>query len=76
MNHEKANTDIVKAVDVTVDQGTMEDVLMDMMIYEAQLTHAQKKLKKEIDQALDNRDKEAFMKLSAELIELEKNFGH
>ena len=76
MNHEKANTDIVKAVDVTVDQGTMEDVLMDMMIYEAQLTHAQRKLKEEIDQALDNRDKEAFMKLSAELIELEKNFGN
>ena len=76
MNHEKANTDIVKAVDVTIDQGTMEDVLMDMMIYEAQLTHAQRKLKEEIDQALDNRDKEAFMKLSAELIELEKNFGN
>ena len=76
MNHEKANTDIVKAVDVTVDQGTMEDVLMDMMIYEAQLTHAKRKLKDEIDQALDNRDKDAFMKLSAELIELEKNFGN
>jgi uncharacterized protein YpiB (UPF0302 family) len=76
MNHEKANTDIVKAVDVTVDQGTMEDLLMDMMIYEAQLTHAQRKLKEEIDHALDNKDKEAFMKLSAELIELEKNFGN
>ena len=49
---------------------------MDMLIYEAQLTHAQMKLKEEIDQALDNRDKEAFMKLSAELIELEKNFGN
>ena len=76
MNHEKANTDIVKAVDVTVDQGTMEDVLMDMMIYEAQLTHAHMKLKEKIDQALDNRDKETFMKLSGELIELEKNFGN
>ncbi|OCA90049.1 IDEAL domain-containing protein [Pradoshia sp. D12] len=76
MNHEKANTDIVKAVDVTVDQGTMEDLLMDMMIYEAQLTHAHRKLKEEIDHALDNKDKEAFMKLSAELIELEKNFGN
>ena len=76
MNHEKANTDIVKAVDVTVDQGTMEDLLMDMMIYEAQLTHAQRKLKEQIDMALDNKDKALFFELSSELIELEKKFGN
>ena len=75
MNHEKANTDIVNA-DVTAAQGLTEEVLVDMMIYEAQLTHAQRKLKDQIDMALDKKDKELFLKLSSELIELEKNFGN
>ena len=75
MNHEKANTDIVNA-DVTAAQGLTEEVLVDMMIYEAQLTHAKRKLKDQIHLALDKKDKELFLKLSSELIELEKNFGN
>ncbi|KMY45424.1 hypothetical protein AC622_15320 [Bacillus sp. FJAT-27916] len=75
MNHEKANTDIVNA-DVTAAQGLTEEVLVDMMIYEAQLTHAKRKLKDQIDLALDKKDKELFLQLSSELIELEKNFGN
>ncbi|WP_455663387.1 IDEAL domain-containing protein [Pradoshia sp.] len=75
MNHEKANTDIVNA-DVTAAYGLTEEVLVDMMIYEAQLTHAQRKLKDQIDMALDKKDKELFLQLSSELIELEKNFGN
>lgn len=73
MNHEKANTDMVNA-DVTAAQGLTEEVLVDMMIYEAQLTHAKRKLKEKIDTVLDKRDKELFLQLSSELIELEKNF--
>ena len=73
MNHEKANTDMVNA-DVTAAQGLTEEVLVDMMIYEAQLTHAKRKLKDKIDMVLDKRDKELFLQLSSELIELEKNF--
>lgn len=73
MNHEKANTDMVNA-DVTAAQGLTEEVLVDMMIYEAQLTHAKRKLKDKIDTVLDKRDKELFLQLSSELIELEKNF--
>ena len=75
MNHEKANTDIVNA-DVTAAQGLTEEVLVDMMIYEAQLTHAKRKLKDKIDTVLDKRDKELFLQLSSELIGLEKNFGN
>lgn len=75
MNHEKANTDMVNA-DVTAAQGLTEEVLVDMMIYEAQLTHAKRKLKDKIDTVLDKRDKELFLQLSSELIELEKNFGN
>ncbi len=75
MNHEKANTDIVNA-DVTAAQGLTEEVFVDMMIYEAQLTHAKRKLKDQIDLALDKKDKELFLQLSSELIELEKNFGN
>ncbi|PQD95491.1 hypothetical protein CYL18_09410 [Pradoshia eiseniae] len=75
MNHEKANTDMVNA-DVTAAQGLTEEVLVDMMIYEAQLTHAKRKLKDKIDMVLDKRDKELFLQLSSELIELEKNFGN
>ena len=73
MNHEKANTDMVNA-DVTAAYGLTEEVLVDMMIYEAQLTHAQRKLKEQIDMALDNKDKALFLELSSELIELEKKF--
>lgn len=75
MNHEKANTDMVNA-DVTAAYGLTEEVLVDMMIYEAQLTHAQRKLKEQIDTALDNKDKALFLELSSELIELEKKFGN
>ena len=75
MNHEKANTDMVNA-DVTAAQGLTEEALVDMMIYEAQLTHAKRKLKDKIDMVLDKRDKELFLQLSSELIELEKNFGN
>lgn len=76
MNHEKANTDIVNA-DVTAAQGLTEEVLVDMMIYEAQLTHAKRKIKDQIDMALDKKDKVLFLELSSELIELEKkNFGN
>jgi len=75
MNHEKANTDMVNA-DVTAAYGLTEEVLVDMMIYEAQLTHAKRKLKDKIDMVLDKRDKELFLQLSSELIELEKNFGN
>ncbi len=75
MNHEKANTDMVNA-DVTAAYGLTEEVLVDMMIYEAQLTHAQRKLKEQIDMALDNKDKALFLELSSELIELEKKFGN
>lgn len=73
MNHEKSNTEILKANDMYANPAITDEMLIDMLIYEAQLTYTRKNLKEKIDHALDKRDKELFMKLSTELVELEKN---
>lgn len=51
------------------------DLYIDMILLESLLELKKEKLSKQIDQAIDEKNKEQFMRLSKEMIELNKQFG-
>jgi uncharacterized protein YpiB (UPF0302 family) len=53
----------------------IQSVYIDLLIQEALLNDKKEKLKNEIDQAIDNNDKETFLNLSQQLIEIEKQLN-
>lgn len=58
------------------DKGsTMLDIYIDMLLLEALLNHEKEKLTKKIDQAIDERDEQAFLLLSKQFIDLNRRFG-
>lgn len=53
----------------------MQRILIDMIIHESILKRRKRQLEKQIDHALDMKNKELFMKLSNEMKQLIKCFG-
>ncbi len=53
----------------------IQDLYIEMLLSEVLLKAEQEKLIVQINQALDTRNKEAFLKLSSEYRELRKRFG-
>lgn len=55
--------------------ATMQDILIEMIINESILICQRKNLEKQIDDALDTKNKSLFLQLSTEMKQLLKRFG-
>jgi uncharacterized protein YpiB (UPF0302 family) len=75
MENKRPYTEMMKSNGTPHSRENMMDVYIDMLLNEILLNKEKKQLLEEIDKALDARDRESFLKLSAKLIELEKRFG-
>ncbi|AIE59284.1 IDEAL domain-containing protein [Bacillus methanolicus] len=53
----------------------IQDLYIEMLLSEVLLQAEKEKLLKLIDEAIDNRDRPAFLQLSEQLKELNKRFG-
>lgn len=53
----------------------VQSIYIDLLIQEALLKDKSEKIKKKIDKALDNNDKEAFLSLSRQLIAIEEKLN-
>jgi uncharacterized protein YpiB (UPF0302 family) len=56
-------------------ENYVQDLYIEMLLSEIQLTLEKEKLLTNIDSAIDRKDKKSFYKLSKELNELNKRFG-
>jgi uncharacterized protein YpiB (UPF0302 family) len=56
-------------------ENFVQDLYIEMLLSEIQLNVEKEKLLREIDKAIDNRDKTTFQLLSNELIKINKRFG-
>jgi uncharacterized protein YpiB (UPF0302 family) len=67
MMHDKSFTEILKSRNAlkTNEETSMLDIYIQMVIDEALYIRKKELLEKEINQALDSRNKELFMKLSS-----------
>ena len=77
MKNEKSYSELVKAHSnkQTNQTATIQELLIEMIIHESILVSKQKKLEQQIDDALDTKNKPLFLQLSAEMIQLKKQFG-
>ncbi|WP_442599109.1 IDEAL domain-containing protein [Neobacillus sp. D3-1R] len=56
-------------------EAFVQNLYIEMFLREIQLNSEKEKLQKQIDAAIDQRQKDVFMKLSKQLNELNKRFG-
>jgi len=56
-------------------EAFVQDLYIEMLLAEIQLTTEKERLMKKIDQAIDTNDKNQFMKLSRQLVDINKRFG-
>lgn len=78
MKNEKSYAELMKSYAMNRKNGEKDYILslyVEMILNEAILLSEKEKLLKEIDLALDRRDKHSFYALSEQLIDLEKRFG-
>ncbi len=78
MNHESSYTETTKNTSMKKQSGTetfMLELYVNMMLQEALLKSEKEKLLLKIDDALDHKNKEKFMKYSKELQNVMKRFG-
>jgi uncharacterized protein YpiB (UPF0302 family) len=75
--NEKSYTELMKlgAMKRQRKENFVQDLYIDMLLSEIQLTVEKEKLLKKIDCAIDLRDKKDFYLLSKQLIEINKRFG-
>lgn len=75
--NEKSYTELMKlgAMKRQRKENFVQDLYIDMLLSEIQLTVEKEKLLKKIDCAIDHRDKKDFYLLSKQLIEINKRFG-
>lgn len=57
-------------------ENYVQDLYIEMLLTEIQLTVAKEKLLQKIDFAIDHHDKISFLKLSGQLREINKRFGN
>lgn len=75
--NEKSYTELMKlgAMKRQRKENFVQDLYIDMLLSEIQLTVEREKLLKKIDCAIDHQDKKDFYLLSKQLIEINKRFG-
>lgn len=75
--NEKSYTELMKigAMKRHKKENFIQDLYIDMLLSEIQLTVEKEKLLTKIDLAIDHRDKKSFLHLSRQLTELNKRFG-
>ncbi|MDP4085063.1 MAG: IDEAL domain-containing protein [Bacillota bacterium] len=75
--NEKSYTELMKLSAMNRTQGKefVRDLYIEMLLAEIQLATEKEKLQKEIDEAIDRRDKEMFLHLSKKLLDLSKRYG-
>lgn len=75
---EKSYTELMKLGAMKRNQrkeNFVQDLYIDMLLSEIQLTVEKEKLLRKIDHAIDHRDKKSFFHLSGQLKEINKRFG-
>ncbi|MFE4811287.1 IDEAL domain-containing protein [Peribacillus simplex] len=78
MKNEKSYSESVKSLSMSEmkNDAVVQEMLIDMIIQEAVLTTKKNILAKQIDDALDMKNKPLFLKLSSEMNVLLKQFGN
>ncbi|USK76107.1 IDEAL domain-containing protein [Peribacillus frigoritolerans] len=78
MKNEKSYSETVKSLSMSEmkNDAVVQEMLIDMIIQEAVLTTKKNILAKQIDEALDMKNKPLFLKLSSEMNVLLKQFGN
>lgn len=75
---EKSYTELMKIAAMKrnrMKENFIQDLYIDMLLSEIQLTVEKEKLMRKIDLAIDRRDKKSFLHLSNQLKEINKKFG-
>ena len=77
MKNEKLPSELVKSylANKQNQDTTLQDTFIEMIIHESILINKKTLLEQQIDQALDEKNKPLFLKLSSEMNELIKMFG-
>jgi uncharacterized protein YpiB (UPF0302 family) len=76
--NEKSYTELMKLGAMNrnkLKENYVQDLYIDMLISEIQLTVEKEKLLQKIDLAIDQGDKKTFLHLSGKLNEINKQFG-
>ncbi|MFZ7945278.1 MULTISPECIES: IDEAL domain-containing protein [Bacillaceae] len=76
--NEKSYTELMKLGAMKknrMKENFVQDLYIDMLLSEIQLTVEKEKLLRKIDVAIDRRDKKSFLSLSSELKKINKRFG-
>ncbi|OLS36484.1 IDEAL domain-containing protein [Bacillus sp. MRMR6] len=75
--NEKSYTELMKigAMKRQKQENYVQDLYIEMLLSEIQLTVEKEKLLTNIDSAIDRQDKKSFYTLSKQLNELNKRFG-
>ena len=76
--NEKSYTELMKLGAMKrnrMKENFVQDLYIDMLLSEIQLTVEKEKLLRKIDAAIDGRDKKSFHHLSGQLKEINKKFG-
>ncbi|PFP30402.1 hypothetical protein COJ96_06740 [Bacillus sp. AFS073361] len=76
--NEKSYTELMKLGAMKrnrLKENFVQDLYIDMLLSEIQLTVEREKLLQKIDAAIDSRDKKSFLLLSMQLKEIYKKFG-
>ncbi|MFD6440547.1 IDEAL domain-containing protein [Peribacillus sp. NPDC060186] len=78
MKNEKSYSESVKSLSMSEmkNDAVVQEMLIDMIIQESVLTTKKNILSKQIDEALDAKDKPLFLKLSSDMNILLKQFGN
>ena len=78
LKNEKSYSESVKSLSMSEmkNDAVVQEMLIDMIIQEAVLTTKKNILAKQIDKALDMKNKPLFLKLSSEMNVLLKQFGN
>jgi uncharacterized protein YpiB (UPF0302 family) len=75
---EKSYTELMKIAAMKrnrMKENFVQDLYIDMLLSEIQLTVEKEKLMRKIDLAIDRRDKKSFLHLSGKLKEINRRFG-
>ncbi|CAH2713538.1 MULTISPECIES: IDEAL domain-containing protein [Neobacillus] len=76
--NEKSYTELMKLGAMKrnrMKENFVQDLYIEMLLSEVQLTVEKDKLLRKIDLAIDHRDKGSFLRLSEQLKEINKRFG-
>ena len=78
LKNDKSYSESVKSLSMSEvkNDAAVQEMLIDMIIMESVLTTKKNSLVKEIDEALDTKNKPLFLKLSTEMNALLKQFGN